>query len=260
MFRELCGPAAYKNVVVLTTYWEQVPTHEVGVMREEQLKSKFFAKLVEGGAQFMRHDRTVESTRKVLRHILPMPPTITQIQTEIREEGLSLTETGAGSVRSKEVEEALAEYKKEIADLTTEMKTVKESNKALRQELEKELAEVQNSLAAREQEQAELKKGLDEERELRKRLETEADELRAQLLPHIQSLSKKEQAKKLRMYDETVREAIDLALREARKQPFCRRLMEVAEDVPLLPNFIGKPILGALGFSFDILRSFMQRR
>ena len=40
----------------------------------------------------MRHDRTVEGTRRVLRHILPIPPAITQIQTQIRKEGKSLTE------------------------------------------------------------------------------------------------------------------------------------------------------------------------
>ena len=187
MFQELCGPVAYKNVVVLTTFWDQIPTHEVGVKREAQLKSKFFAKLVEGGAQFMRHDGTVESTRKVLRHILPMPPTITRIQTEIRKEGKSLMETAAGSVHSKEVEEAVANYKKGIADLTAEMATVKKSNKTPRQELETELVELRNSLAEREWEQAELKKGLGEGRDLRKRLDTNADMLRARLQPQIQS-------------------------------------------------------------------------
>ena len=88
MFRKLCGTENFQNVVVLTTYWDQLPTWEVGDQREQQLKSKFFARLVEGGAQFMRHDRTVESTRKVLRHIMimSMPLTTIQIQTEIREE------------------------------------------------------------------------------------------------------------------------------------------------------------------------------
>ena len=258
MFRELCGPEVYKNVVVLTTYWDQVPSHEAGVGREKQLKSKYVAKLVEGGAHFMRHDRTVESTHKVLRHILPMPPIITKIQTEIREEGLSLTETGAGSVHSKEVEEALAKYKKEIADLTEEMAKVTEDNKALRQELETELADVRNSLAAREREQAELKKGLDEERDLRKRLEMEADELRARFLPQIQSLSKEGQTMKLQGYDETIRKAVDGALRMARKRPFRRRLMEVAEDGPL-PTFLGKAILGSLGLGFDVINDITTR-
>ena len=56
-------------------------------------------------------------------------------------------------------------YKKEIAVLTEELARVK----VARQELETELAR-------RELEQAELKKGLDEERDLRKRVEKNADE------------------------------------------------------------------------------------
>jgi len=258
MFRELCGETAYKNVVVLTTYWDQVSTHEEGVRREVQLKSSSFAKLVEGGAHFMRHDRTVESTRKVLRHILPIPPTVTQIQKEIREEGKSLEKTTAGSAHSKEVEDALAKYKKKIADLTAEMATVKENNKAARQELQTELTELRNSLAGREREQADLKRGLDEERKLRKQLEAKADEMRAQFQQQIQSLNKVDQATALRKHREAIKEAVDSALREARKQPLSRRLMEVAEDVPLLPNFIGKPILGGIGLGLDLMKGIFR--
>jgi len=52
MFRALCGLESYKDVVVLTTHWDQVPTHE-GVKREAQLKSNFFKDLAAGGARFM---------------------------------------------------------------------------------------------------------------------------------------------------------------------------------------------------------------
>ena len=78
-------------------------------------------------------------------------------------------------------------YKKEIADLTTELARVKERSKGARQEFEGELAKLRDSLVRQEREKAELKKDLDEERNLRKRLEKNADELRAQVL---QSLSK----------------------------------------------------------------------
>ena len=162
MFRELCGPETYKNVVVLTTFWDEVPTYE-GVEREVELESKVFAKLVERGAQFMRHDHTVESARAVLRQIFPMPPTIIQIQKEMGIDGLSLIQTDVGSGRSKEVEKNIAEYKKKIADIRAEMAT-KMSNKAAREDFETELAELQSSLAGREREHAELKKGLNEER------------------------------------------------------------------------------------------------
>jgi hypothetical protein len=80
-------------------------------------------------------------------------------------------------------------YKKEIAVLTEELVRVKERSKAARQEFETELAKLRSSLAKRELEQAELKKHLNGERNLRERVEKDADELRAQLL---QSLSKEE--------------------------------------------------------------------
>ena len=169
----------------------------------------------------MRHDHTVESTRKVLQHILPISPTIIQIQTEIRKEGKSLTETTAGSLCSKEEEEVISRYKEEIAEIRGEIGNITRSNITLRQELQEELAKLLNSLAVRERErervQAMLKKGLEGEWDLRKRLETNADELHAQFLQQIQSLSKEEKAKKLRKFQATNREAVDHALREARK-------------------------------------------
>ena len=156
MFRGLCGAETYKNVVLLTTHWDQVSNQE-GVKREDQLKSKFFKDLVAGGACFMRHDRTVESTFQVFRHILSMPPAFTQIQKEIREEGKSLADTAAGSVHSEEVERELAKCKNDLADLTVEVSTLKESNKAARQELEAERAELRRALARLEDEKLKLK-------------------------------------------------------------------------------------------------------
>ena len=62
--------------------------------------------------------------------------------------------------------------KKEIAALTEELAR----EKAARQESKTELAKLRNSLARRNLEQAKLKKDLDEERDLRKRVEKKADE------------------------------------------------------------------------------------
>ena len=88
-------------------------------------------------------------------------------------------------------------YKKEIAVLTEELARVKKRSKATIQDLETELAELKknlneerdlrkrvekkadelrDSLARRELEQAELKKDLDGERDLRKQVEKNADE------------------------------------------------------------------------------------
>jgi hypothetical protein len=82
--------------------------------------------------------------------------------------------------------------------------------------------------------------------------------MNAQFQEQIQLLSKAEQAKELRRQQAATREAVDHALREARKQPLSRRLMDVAEDIPLLPNFIGKPILGGVGLGLDLFKGIFR--
>ncbi|CAA7267406.1 unnamed protein product [Cyclocybe aegerita] len=181
MFRNLCGTEAYKNVVVLTTFWDQLPSEEEGVKREGQLKTRFFKDLVDGGACFMRHDRTIESARKVLGHIFPLPPAVAQIQTEIREEGKTLEDTSAGSVHREEVERIIANHKKEVGDLKAEMDALKEGNTAARRELEQERAKLQADLARWEKERSELQQGLDEEKKSREKLEAEAAKIQAQI-------------------------------------------------------------------------------
>ena len=96
LFQKLCGADTFKNVLVLTTFWDQVsPT--VGGQREEELRSKFFKTVVDGGARFMRHDRTAGSAHAVLSYIISgMAPVVTQIQTEMGLEGKPLINTAAG--------------------------------------------------------------------------------------------------------------------------------------------------------------------
>ncbi|KAF7353274.1 hypothetical protein MSAN_01515300 [Mycena sanguinolenta] len=71
MFKELCGAETFKNVVVLTTFWDSVSEAQ-GQKREDELTkgSKFFKDLIAGGAHLMRHDRrTLGNTLQVLRQI-----------------------------------------------------------------------------------------------------------------------------------------------------------------------------------------------
>ena len=180
MFQGLCGAAAFKNVVVLTTFWDQVSTSE-GVRREAQLKSNFLKDLVTGGARFMRHDHTIESTPQVLRHISTLAPTITQIQRDIREEGNSLEDTAAGSVLREEVEVIIAKYREKVADLKAEMGMIINSSQAMQRELGEERAKLQQELARWDRERSELKKGLGEAKKSREQLEAETSILRAQL-------------------------------------------------------------------------------
>ena len=55
MFKKLCGPDPLKNVVVVTTFWDEIELAQ-GIESETELKTKdrFFKGLVEGGSKFVR--------------------------------------------------------------------------------------------------------------------------------------------------------------------------------------------------------------
>ena len=175
MFRNLCGEGGFKNVVVLTTFWDKITNKGEGRMRETQLKSKFFKELVEGGARFMQHDRSFGSAQEVLKHVFTLVPTNVKIQEEIRVEGKSLEDTAAGSVHRKEVEELIAKHRKELAELKAEMDEARKTNAALAQELKGERDKLQRKLKEWESERAELKKGLDEEKKAVEQLKVDAE-------------------------------------------------------------------------------------
>ncbi|KJA22639.1 hypothetical protein HYPSUDRAFT_644507 [Hypholoma sublateritium FD-334 SS-4] len=174
MFQNLCGTQMYKNVVVMTTFWDQV-SPEVGAKREAQLQSNFFKDLAQGGALFMRHDRTPESAAKLLNHVFAkLAPVTAQIQIEMGKEKKSLVDTAAGSVQQQEIERVIAKHKEEITDLKAEMETITQSNIAARRELEEERAKLRQQLARWESEKAALQKGLDAESRARQKLEADA--------------------------------------------------------------------------------------
>jgi hypothetical protein len=103
MFEKLGGAETFKNVVILTTFWDCV-LMTTGQQREDELtkESQFFKRLIDGGARMMRHDRTVENARQVLRHFSALEPMDPRIAKVIRAEGKSLEETGAGSTAKHE--------------------------------------------------------------------------------------------------------------------------------------------------------------
>ncbi|KAF8727249.1 hypothetical protein AX14_007446 [Amanita brunnescens Koide BX004] len=160
MFRNLCGEGGFKNVVVLTTFWDKV-TNEEGRQREQQLKSQYFKELVQGGARFMQHDRSLLSAQEVLMHVLTLVPTNVRIQEEIRVDGKNLGDTAAGSVHRMEVEALITKHRKELDELKAEMDEVKNTNAALARELKEEQDEMQQKLKVWESERNELKMDLD---------------------------------------------------------------------------------------------------
>ncbi|PPQ76190.1 hypothetical protein CVT26_009364, partial [Gymnopilus dilepis] len=158
MFKNLCGSKTFKNIVILTTFWDMLATVKEGIAREDELKYRFFQDLVDGGASFMRHDRTIDSAQGVLERVLAFDPTAVQIQEEIRIQGKALEDTSAGSVHREEVERIIAKHRQEVQELKAEIGNIRNDNSALRKELEEEQERLRKKLAQWEKEKQELEK------------------------------------------------------------------------------------------------------
>ena len=273
MFQKLCGTETYKNVVVLTTFWDQVG-EEIGAKREEQLLSKFFKSIVDGGAHFMRHDRTQDSAAAVLNYVFTnLAPVTTRIQIEMGEEGKTLVDTAAGSVQQEEIERVIAQHKKEVSSLMAEMETIKESNAAARRELEEERAKLQEQLTRWETERVALQAGLDKESSARQKLEADIAAERADRDKWREEQERKfeergkansdailDKAEEKRRVEERVREEVARAVHAERHKSFRKKAVDFAEDIPLVPAFLVKPTFGAVGMGLDIAKAVRNKR
>ena len=287
MFRNLCGEGGYKNVVVLTTFWDKVTNKEEGRMRETQLQTKFFKELVEGGARFMKHDRSPRSVQDVLKHVFTLVPTHVKIQEEIRVEGKSLEDTAAGSVHRKEVEQLIAKHRKDVAELKAEMNEAKKTNAALAKELKGEREQLQLKLREWEKERVELRNGLDEGKKAVERMKVDAEEekknhaqwrndkerewkghLDSQANTHDQALqkmqaqieqqkksaesAKEQEAERRANTAERERLVAERALRAERNKSWMKKGSEAADAIPIVGAFF-KPGLAIGGAVLDVV-------
>ena len=249
MFHNLCGEGGFKNVVVLTTFWDTV-SNEKGTGRETELKTDFYMELVKGGAHFMRHDLSLRSAHEVLKHVLTLVPTNVRIQEEIRVEGKSLEDTAAGAVHREEVQRLIAKHMEQVAELKAEMGQVKEANEALMQELEAERDELQRKLQEWESEREELKKGLEEEKTVVKQLKVDVEKIQDQLDKEKEESNKRKKEANIAKKDKLEAER---ALEKECSKSWSQKGSEAANAMnPVLGGIMRAP-LTAGGALIDIL-------
>ncbi|KAI6094676.1 hypothetical protein F5141DRAFT_118312 [Pisolithus sp. B1] len=94
MFKELCGRDNFKNIILVTTMWDEV-TEEVGSAREQELHADFWRAMIALGSTTHRFERTTESAWKIINS-LSVAPLIQQIPREMVDEHLPLHRTTAG--------------------------------------------------------------------------------------------------------------------------------------------------------------------
>lgn len=138
LFSKICGEGAMKNVVIVTTMWEDV-AEEVGAQRETELRSKplFFKDAVDHGARMQRLLNTPQSALDTMSPFFEYAPKVLHMQYELVDLRKLLPHTDAGTELKTELERQAERHKQELQQLQVEMsETAARKDAAHREEME----------------------------------------------------------------------------------------------------------------------------
>ncbi|KAL0057795.1 hypothetical protein AAF712_015553 [Marasmius tenuissimus] len=166
LFIKICGEQQLRNVLIVTTGWGVV-AQSVGIACEEELRKTYFEPLLSKGAQIVRHeDNTPAGSYRIVEDFLNSKelgrPKPLQVQVELVDDGMRLSETKVGLEIALGLTEQIERYeqdfralKERIQDIVPEsgqisykeMENKQQELKVKMKELEKELAKLKDAPA-----------------------------------------------------------------------------------------------------------------
>lgn len=181
MFRKLCGEGALKNVLIVTTMWGLVDP-AVAESRETELKSddRLFKPVLDKGAIMVRHDNTRQMAHAIINRILQNYPLPLQIQKEMVENNMDISETAAAVELDRELAAMAEKHKRELAQIRVEMQeAIAAKDEEAKQELQEMRVELEEKLKQNEHDRTRLSEEYLEEKR-------RADEALARILDDIE--------------------------------------------------------------------------
>lgn len=163
MFNKLCGEHALHKVVLVTTMWENLKTHDEGQSREEELRNTdaFWGWMSARGSRIERHTNNADSAKRLIEMFIPSEEhsapekVVLTIQEEMADQNKLLEDTKAGEAvredirkESLRINQELEEYQKNAREAILERDTRRH------QDIEEIMADIrqQEALLVRNQE------------------------------------------------------------------------------------------------------------
>lgn len=157
MFGELCGDVAMNQVILVSTMWQKIAP-EVGVTREEELKSKFWKVLLDRGSKTDRlTDATSSEAWRIVEQLIKGKDEreVVLLQEELVELQKKLNETQAGKTIYTALQKALDKQREELKLLLTQVE--KSDDPVLRNELKREYDRIEREFQETFEEAKKLK-------------------------------------------------------------------------------------------------------
>ncbi|EDR07868.1 uncharacterized protein LACBIDRAFT_294476 [Laccaria bicolor S238N-H82] len=281
MFSRLCGPDAMKNVVILTTRWDET-RRDVAEKTEADLTNSHFKEFVNNGAKVLRHDNTVASARNVISSIMDLPP-IGEIKV-VNEivGGRSLAETDAG----RELDSQLTQLKTQhVEDINGLREQYKAARLAQDEEQQAEIKRLRDELLAKLEKVDKDKKNLEGMKQWTFASHGAQIGLNIPFVPSVigtmvggavgavaDHRAKKKQQAKLRrtesqraaaggagVVDEAEKETVEVEVEQLEDLTFKEQGARIGKNIPFVPSVIGSLAGEALGTVADYRKGTKDR-
>lgn len=225
-FQQLCGENTFKNIVLCTTFWDQVSEFD-GTRREKELceNPEFWGKMKSRGSK-VTQIRNYAQSKDILLQMAGRSAVTLDVQKEMVEERRSLDNTSVGRAM-EEMARLKFEHEAQIEKLKTDGEKRKEENRRRKAELAAVREEQQRMLKEQEAEQARqarVKAQLQEDKR-QEEIRAAAEKRRFE---EVQNENKRLAAEKERLLNQwATREAIEKkAIAENHKRMMCRTFRE----------------------------------
>ncbi|KAI1804476.1 P-loop containing nucleoside triphosphate hydrolase protein [Daldinia bambusicola] len=159
IFRRICGDEAMKNVVLITSRWNEVD-EPTGASRERQLREKFWAYMLGRGSCMNRFHGDRDSARTIAAQLLIKETVTLKLQEEMVNGGLQLNETTAGSYVSDGLDELKAKYERELQALEDLRRELQESDRMMKRQVQLDIQRERDRLKSAEQQQVSLERDI----------------------------------------------------------------------------------------------------
>ena len=162
ILKEICRQDALKNVLLVTTRWNDVE-ESLGATREQQLRTDFWAYMLHHGSNMTRFNGNRESASSLASQLINKDTITLEIQHELIDQGKQLKDTMAGSLVNDELSVLKRKYEQELEDLEELRRTLQDQDLDMKRQIQKDWKHEQARLQKTQDDEIVLKSKIGQE-------------------------------------------------------------------------------------------------
>jgi hypothetical protein len=137
IFKNICGERALKNVLLITSRWNEV-SESVREERERDLRDRFWAYMLGRGSHMSRFHGDHDSAVSLVSQLLIKETVVLELQEELVSQSKKLGETAAGLYVNGNMEELKRHCEEELISLERLKRELQEGDRSRKQKIQRD--------------------------------------------------------------------------------------------------------------------------